>query len=82
MPSYMFSFYIQWPCRNIAFANPKWQVDKMTSWQNDKLTKWQVDNMTIWPNNKFMKWQVYEMQVYEMTSLWNDKFMKWVYAKW
>ncbi len=50
----------------------KWQVDKMTSWWNDKLMKWQVDEMTSWWNDKLMTWQVDDM-----TSWWNDTLMKW-----
>ncbi len=39
----------------------KWQFDKMTGWQNGRLTKWQVDKMTGWQNDRLKKWQVDKM---------------------
>ncbi len=36
----------------------KWQVDKVASRQNGKLTKWQDDNTECGQNGWSMKWQV------------------------
>jgi len=39
----------------------KWRVNKITTWQNDKLARGQVDKMTSWLEDKLTKWQVDKM---------------------
>jgi len=54
----------------------KWQIGKMTNWQNDYLAKWLFGKMAYWQNDILAKWRIGKM-----TNLQNDKFAKWQICK-
>ncbi len=89
--------WVRWPISlgpvsTVSKKLAKWQVDKMTSWENGRQTKWQIDKMTSWQNAKLRKWHVDIMthwqydkkvkcHVNKMTSWKNDTLTKWQVGK-